>query len=116
MDASGGCPNILERSSWNARPYKHREHVTTLPVTHIVVHQLGGVNSIMNHQSCIKKIKQVQDYQMDIQQWDDVGYNFFLCDDNNDQQQIYTGRGWKYTGAHCKGYNARSLGKNEFLF
>ncbi|CAF3299898.1 unnamed protein product [Rotaria sp. Silwood2] len=110
------CPNILKRSSWNARPYTNRENLTTLPVTNIVVHALEGLNSIMNDQDCIAQIKGLQDYDMDIENWADIGYNFLLCDDSGDQQQIYTGRGWKFTGAHCISYNKRSLGKNEFLF
>ncbi|CAF4037596.1 unnamed protein product [Rotaria sp. Silwood2] len=114
------CQKIKQRKSllygiigflvWNARQYKSREHLKTLPVTDIVVHQLGSINSIMNHQNCIKEIKKVQDYQMDKQKWDDIGYNFLLCDDSGGQQQIYTGRGWNFTGAHCKGYNTKSLG------
>ncbi|CAF4431497.1 unnamed protein product [Rotaria sp. Silwood2] len=104
------CPKILKRSSWNARPYINRANLTTLPVTEIVVHQLRGFYSIMNHENCINKIKGVQDYQMDTQNWDDIGYSFILCDDTGDQQQIYTGRGWKFTGAHCISFNNRSLG------
>ncbi|CAF0823855.1 unnamed protein product [Rotaria sordida] len=111
-----GCPNILKRSSWNARPYRYRGDLATLPVTDIVVHQLEGYKSIMNHQDCMKQIKEVQDYHMDAEKWDDIGYNFLLCDDSDDQQQIYTGRGWTFVGAHCKVYNTKSLGKNEFLF
>ncbi|CAF0833106.1 unnamed protein product [Rotaria sordida] len=111
-----GCPNILKRSSWNARPYRYRGNLATLPVTDIVLHQLEGYKSIMNHQDCMKQIKEVQDYHMDAEKWDDIGYNFLLCDDSGDQQQIYTGRGWKFVGAHCKVYNTKSLGKNEFLF
>ncbi|CAF1244425.1 unnamed protein product [Rotaria sordida] len=103
------CLNLLERSSWNARPYRSREKLPTLPVTYIVVHQLGGLSPIMNRQDCINKIKEVQNYQIDEQKWDDIAYNFLLCDDSSDQQQIYTGRGWNYTGAHCRGYNPRSL-------
>ncbi len=87
-----------------------------MPVIYIVIHYITDFNSIMNHQDCINKIKGIQDYQMDTQTWDDIGYNFFLCDDSDDQKQTYTGRGWEYIGAHCKGYNDRSLGKNEFLF
>ncbi|CAF1142627.1 unnamed protein product [Rotaria sordida] len=105
-----GCSDILERSSWNARPYKSREILKTLPVTHIVVHQIAGYNSIMNHQNCIKSIKQIQDDYLDTLKYDDIGYNFILCGDNDDQQQIYTGRGWNITGAHCKNYNTKSLG------
>ncbi|CAF3928014.1 unnamed protein product [Rotaria sordida] len=46
---------------------------------------------------------------MDERGWDDIGYNFILCNDKEDQQQIYMGRGWTYIGAHCKGYNNESL-------
>ncbi|CAF3762593.1 unnamed protein product [Rotaria sordida] len=105
-----GCCDILERSSWNARPYRSREILKTLPVTNIVVHQIPGYNSIMNHQNCIKSIKQIQDGHLDTLKYDDIGYNFILCGDNDDQQQIYTGRGWNITGAHCKNYNTKSLG------
>ncbi|CAF3706421.1 unnamed protein product [Rotaria sordida] len=106
---SENCSNILERSSWNASPSKGLENFKKLPVTHIVPHQILGYNSIMNHQDCIKQIKKVQDDHMNKQDWDDIGYNFILCGDNDDQQQIYTGRGWNFTGAHCKTYNNRSL-------
>ncbi|CAF0942429.1 unnamed protein product [Rotaria sordida] len=103
------CSNISERSSWNASPSKGLENFKKLPVTHIVPHQILGYNSIMNHQDCIKQIKKVQDDHMNKQNWADIGYNFILCGDNDDQQQIYTGRGWNFTGAHCKTYNNRSL-------
>ncbi|CAF1359163.1 unnamed protein product [Rotaria sordida] len=111
-----GCPNILKRSSWNARLYTNRENLTTLPVPNIVIHELEDLNSIMNQQDCITQIKELQNYDMDTQYYADIGYNFLLCGDNGDQQQIYTGRGWKFVGAHCISYNKRSLGKNEFLF
>ncbi|CAF4120621.1 unnamed protein product, partial [Rotaria sordida] len=105
-----GCPNILKRSSWNARLYTNRENLTTLPVPNIVIHELEDLNSIMNQQDCITQIKELQNYDMDTQYYADIGYNFLLCGDNGDQQQIYTGRGWKFVGAHCISYNKRSLG------
>ena len=70
----------------------------------------------MDQQDCIKQIQGFQDHHMDTLRWSDIAYNFIICNDNHDQQEIYQGRGWKYIGAHCKGYNTRSLGKNEFLF
>jgi hypothetical protein len=70
----------------------------------------------MNQLDCIKAIQDNQDSRMDGRGWADIGYNFLLCNDNDDQQQIYRGRGWSYVGAHCIGYNFRSLGKNEFCF
>ncbi|CAF3735001.1 unnamed protein product [Rotaria sp. Silwood1] len=111
-----GCPNILNRSSWNARPYLSRENLQTFPVTHIVIRRLNDSQPVMNQQDCIKEIKELQDAQMDTRGWADIGYNFLICNDNNDQQQIYRGRGWRYIGAHCVGYNFISLGENEFCF
>ncbi|CAF3110068.1 unnamed protein product [Rotaria sp. Silwood2] len=110
-----GCPNILSRSRWNARPYIARDNLSVFPVRYIVMRPIEYPNSIMNQQDCIKQIKQFQDYQMDRLGWFDIGYNFIICNDDRDQQQIYSGRGWKYIGAHCKGYNFKSLGKNLFL-
>ncbi|CAF3108554.1 unnamed protein product, partial [Rotaria sp. Silwood2] len=107
------CPNILNRSSWNARPYNKRDRLTKLPVTHIVIRQVEDLKPIMNQQDCTKAIKDLQDFQMDIRGWDDIGYSFLIC---NDQQHIYRGRGWTSIGAHCIGYNSRSLGKNRFRF
>jgi N-acetylmuramoyl-L-alanine amidase len=42
--------------------------------------------------------------------WDDIGYNFLVADNG----EIFQGRGWNYTGAHCKGFNAQSIGTNIF--
>ncbi|CAF3426163.1 unnamed protein product, partial [Rotaria sp. Silwood2] len=105
-----GCPIVFSRSSWNARPYRSRRNLTTSPVRHIVVLEPKPSNLITNQQDCIREIKGFQDYHMgEPRNWDDIAYNFMLCNDNDDQQQIYIGRGWTYAGAHCKGYNERSL-------
>ncbi|CAF1270585.1 unnamed protein product, partial [Rotaria sordida] len=103
------CPTIFSRFSWNARPYKNRSNVT-LPFKHIDV-LTPPSSPIINQQSCTREIKIFQDYHMDERGWDDIGYNFILCNDKEDQQQIYMGRGWTYIGAHCKGYNNESLGE-----
>ncbi|CAF4186805.1 unnamed protein product, partial [Rotaria sordida] len=60
-----GYTNILNRSSWNARPYLSRENLKTYPVTHIVIRRLNDSQTVMNQQDCIKKIKDLQDYQID---------------------------------------------------
>ncbi|CAF3643857.1 unnamed protein product [Rotaria sp. Silwood1] len=111
-----GCPNILNRSSWNARPYNKRDRLTTLPVTHIVIRQVEDLKPIIDQRDCIKEIRDLQDFQMDKRGWDDIGYSFLICNDNDDQQYIYRGRGWRYVGAHCIGYNSKSLGKLKFHF
>ncbi|CAF3102007.1 unnamed protein product [Rotaria sp. Silwood2] len=47
---------------------------------------------------------------MDTLGWADIGFNFLICNYNDDQQQIYRGRGWINRGAHCRDYNYNSLG------
>ncbi|CAF3702728.1 unnamed protein product [Rotaria sp. Silwood1] len=108
--------DIKDTEDWNARPYLNRDILTTFPVTHVVIRQLTNVISVMNQHDCIKEIRNLQDSQMDISDWPDIGYHFLICNDNDDQQQIYRGRGWLYMGAHCIGYNFKSLGKNKFDF
>ncbi|CAF2645489.1 unnamed protein product [Rotaria sp. Silwood2] len=103
------CPNILNQSNWNSRPYLFRENLTTFPVTHIVIRQLGDSEPILNQQDCIRNIKDLQDFQMDKLGWADIGFNFLICNYNDDQQQIYRGRGWINRGAHCRGHNYNSL-------
>ncbi|CAF4420816.1 unnamed protein product [Rotaria sp. Silwood2] len=38
--------------------------------------------------------------------WNDIGYNFLVGGDGH----IYEGRGWKYKGSHCYGYNDKAIG------
>lgn len=38
--------------------------------------------------------------------WADIGYNFLVGEDGN----VYEGRGWSLVGAHCVGYNSKSIG------
>ena len=38
--------------------------------------------------------------------WDDIGYHFVILIDGT----IQIGRDLKYAGAHCKGYNYKSIG------
>ncbi|CAF1420923.1 unnamed protein product, partial [Adineta ricciae] len=107
------CPRILNRTSWNARPYIARENLTIVPVTHIVIRQLADVKNVVSQQDCIKAIRDLQDFQIDIRGWADIGYNFLMCNDKNDHSEIYRGRGWMFRGAHCISYNFRSLGNHS---
>ncbi|CAF4396833.1 unnamed protein product, partial [Didymodactylos carnosus] len=109
------CSNILNRNVWNAiKPIK-RDNLP-IPVSSIVVHELRELlnNQSVTQQGCARYINALQNYDMNQRSYDDIGYNFIICgDDENDntsQQQIYTGRGWKSSGAHCIPYNGKSLG------
>ncbi|CAF3984753.1 unnamed protein product, partial [Rotaria sordida] len=100
---SESCPNILNRSSWNARPSRGHDNLKTFPVTHIVIRPINDSYSPRNQQDCIKQIIGFQHHHMYTLGWSDIAYNFIICNDNHDQQEIYQGRGWKYIGAHCRG-------------
>ncbi|CAF1679553.1 unnamed protein product, partial [Didymodactylos carnosus] len=67
------CPNILNRSTWNARPYISRLNLTTFPIKHIPIKQLSDFNSSMNQPDCVKTTKDLQDFQMDERGWADIG-------------------------------------------
>ncbi|CAF1032876.1 unnamed protein product [Rotaria sp. Silwood1] len=56
----------------------------------------------MNQQDCINEIKNLQDFQMDTQGWADIGYNFLICNYNEDQQQIYRGENIKIGGDNAR--------------
>ena len=42
--------------------------------------------------------------------WADIGYSFLVGEDGN----VYEGRGWSLAGAHCIGYNSKSIGRVLF--
>ncbi|CAF3653106.1 unnamed protein product [Rotaria sp. Silwood1] len=97
--------DIKDTEDWNARPYLNRDILTTFPVTHVVIRQLTNVISVMNQHDCIKEIRNLQDSQMDISDWPDIGYHFLICNDNDDQQQIYRGIGTIGTYTSIKSLN-----------
>lgn len=43
--------------------------------------------------------------------WADIGYSFLVGEDGN----VYEGRGWNLAGAHCVGYNSKSIGKVDAM-
>ena len=54
----------------------------------------------------MKHVRNIQDLHVKQYGWDAIGYNFLVGGDGN----IYEGRGWDVTGAHTRGYNAKSIG------
>ncbi|CAF0917690.1 unnamed protein product [Rotaria sordida] len=66
---------------------------------------LTDLTSVENQQDCIKEIKDVQVMQMGELGWADIGYNFLICNDNDNQQQIYRGIGTLGDYASIKSLN-----------
>ncbi|CAF2385344.1 unnamed protein product [Rotaria sp. Silwood2] len=102
--SNANCPSIVTRSQWGARAAKSRTAMTT-PVQYVVIHHTTG-GTCTTKSDCITKMKGFQNYHMDSNGWDDIGYSFLVGEDGN----IYEGRGWTYVGAHTYGYNSKSIG------
>ncbi|MEU4770882.1 peptidoglycan-binding protein [Micromonospora sp. NPDC023644] len=94
----GGGVNIYTRSQWGARPPLAVERVPLTARTGFTVHYSAGPPS--------QTPRQIQNYHMDSNGWDDIGYNFLVDRDG----RIYEGRGWQTQGAHATGYNTSHLG------
>uniref|UniRef100_A0A8C8SM59 Ig-like domain-containing protein n=1 Tax=Pelusios castaneus TaxID=367368 RepID=A0A8C8SM59_9SAUR len=99
-----GCPTIVSRSQWGARPPRSRVQLRT-PVPFVIIHHTAG-NRCTSLASCRQQVKGIQNYHMDNQRWSDIGYNFLIGEDG----RVYEGRGWRTVGAHARGWNAKSLG------
>ncbi|CAF0751633.1 unnamed protein product [Didymodactylos carnosus] len=104
LDTMHHCPSIVSRSGWGARAAKGSTKLTT-PVSHVVIHHTTGATCTAKN-TCISRMKGFQNYHMDTNGWVDIGYNFLVGEDGN----IYEGRGWTLVGAHCVGYNSKSIG------
>ncbi|XP_024079389.2 peptidoglycan-recognition protein SC2-like [Terrapene carolina triunguis] len=102
--AALGCPRIISRRQWGARPPRSRVPLRT-PVPYVIIHHTAG-NRCTSQASCIQQVRGIQNYHMDTLRWPDIGYNFLIGEDGN----VYEGRGWRTVGAHAKNWNYKSLG------
>uniref|UniRef100_A0A674JCU8 Peptidoglycan-recognition protein SC2-like n=1 Tax=Terrapene triunguis TaxID=2587831 RepID=A0A674JCU8_9SAUR len=102
--AQPGCPRIISRRQWGARPPRSRVPLRT-PVPYVIIHHTAG-NRCTSQASCIQQVRGIQNYHMDTLRWPDIGYNFLIGEDGN----VYEGRGWRTVGAHAKNWNYKSLG------
>ncbi|XP_061190662.1 peptidoglycan recognition protein 1-like [Saccostrea echinata] len=102
---TSGCPSIVSRSEWHARPPKHP--IGPLPAVpgNVYIHH-GATPGCHNKAECIRLVQSYQNYHMDTHGWPDIGYSFIVGEDGN----IYEGRGWNEIGAHTYGHNYDGLG------
>lgn len=104
-DVNGvSCPRIISRKEWHAKPAKRTKRLST-PVKYAVVHH-SDTPQCFTELDCKRRVKNIQNYHMNHNGWDDIGYNFLIGGDGN----VYEGRGADIVGAHVRGYNSVSLG------
>jgi hypothetical protein len=71
-----------------------------------VVHHGGMKKYCTTVGECAAIVRSYQNYHIDCNGWNDIGYNFLIGEDGN----VYEGRGWEAVGAHAPTYNTRSIG------
>jgi len=100
------CPSIISRAGWNARP--PRGTPTRLPsrVPIAAIHHGGTATFCTTQAQCANIVRAYQNFHMDTNGWNDIGYNFVVGEDGN----IYEGRGWNNQGAHAANWNSISIG------
>ncbi|XP_060516218.1 peptidoglycan recognition protein 3-like [Cylas formicarius] len=99
------CPKIVSRSEWKAKAPTEIIPLTIDPPPYVVVHH-SATQNCTNLTSCLKMVKGIQDFHMDTNEWDDIGYQFLIGTEGT----IFEGRGWGRKGAHVPKFNARSIG------
>lgn len=103
-ESAGGCPHIVTRAEWGARPPTSITYINQ-PVPRIFVHHTETA-SCYTQADCSAIVRSIQNYHMDSNGWSDIGYNFLIGEDGN----AYEGRGWDRVGAHVSDYNSVSMG------
>ncbi|XP_017785947.1 PREDICTED: peptidoglycan-recognition protein SC2-like [Nicrophorus vespilloides] len=101
-----GDLDIVSRKEWKARtPENPPIALTEEPVPYVVIHH-SATPSCTTKAKCKGAVKGFQNYHIDQNEWNDIGYNFIIGEDGN----IYEGRGWGVTGAHAPPLNDKSIG------
>lgn len=99
-------PKIISRAEWGARePAGPIEDLPQYPPPYVVIHH-SATPGCTSQAICQSRVRSFQNYHIDHNKWNDIGYNFLVGEDGN----VYEGRGWGKRGAHCPKYNAKSIG------
>lgn len=105
---SGDAPAITSRSSWGARAPKETPDVAGRLKMGFVHHTVSANDYAPGDVPDI--LQGIQAYHMDVNGWDDIGYNFLV----DRSGQIWEGRAGgidrNVIGAHVAGFNTGSVG------
>ena len=96
---------IFSRAEWRARePVQPLVDINKVVNYAVVHHSASG--RCFTPEDCASKVRAFQNYHIDSNKWDDIGYSFVVGEDGN----IYEGRGWNKIGAHSPAFNRDSIG------
>jgi N-acetylmuramoyl-L-alanine amidase len=96
---------IVSREEWGARPPTLIEYITD-PVNMTFVHHTAGPSFCFDKESCIVVVRAIQNYHMDSNGWNDIGYSYLIGEDG----RVYEGRTWGVVGSHTFNYNSIAYG------
>jgi len=99
----GNCAQleIVYRSQWGARaPTSNVGPLPNKPVGMGFVHHTV-TSSCTTIESCSQLMRSMQNYDMDVRGYSDIGYNYLVAEDG----RAYEGRQWDKLGGHTYGYN-----------
>jgi len=96
---------LVTRAEWGARAPKAVANISG-SVNMSFVHHTAGSWHCDDKETCAAQMRSIQNYHMDTNGWDDIGYSFLIGEDG----RVYEGRGWPVVGAHTLHYNAVSYG------
>lgn len=96
---------LVSRGEWVAQPANGELANLDLPADKVIIAHTATDNCT-NQSTCVYRVRYIQNFHIESQGWDDIGYNFLVGGDG----AAYIGRGWDKQGAHTKGFNTKSIG------
>ena len=95
----------MPRVMWDARDALDLDNFE-LPAEVGVIGHHTAMTDCFTFDECVREMQVIQDFHIDDRGWWDIGYNFLIGQDG----RIYEGRGFSVQGAHCSGWNTKTLG------
>ncbi|XP_054260294.1 peptidoglycan recognition protein 1-like [Macrosteles quadrilineatus] len=93
------CPEIIPRREWRPRKPK-KAHTQQDRAWYPVLFRSSNSYECKTKDECLKNVKWMQTYHMEIHKLDDIGFSFLIGEDGN----VYEGRGWGVENHRMGGY------------
>ncbi|MGI8758227.1 MAG: peptidoglycan recognition protein family protein [Acidimicrobiales bacterium] len=106
--ATTGGPAIVSRSTWGAREAKSAPTIASRLDMGIVHHTVSSND--YGPSDVPRMLRGIQAYHMDVNGWDDIGYNFLVDRFGTAWEGRAGGIDRPVVGAHARGYNTASVG------
>lgn len=101
--------NLVKRSAWGARLPRGVTPLNPAQVKGVAVHYTGmDSDRVWDHAYCASRVRGIQRFHMDTRGWQDIAYNFLVCQHG----YVFEGRGFgvrsagQGTDAGNDGYHA----------